>query len=142
MNKFIEYLQISISTIQTNKSPNGSQILHLAYVRHMVNLWAPKKKNPEFKQQSFIGLLTYPSKTREYFYKITAFSSWGIFKRKILKQTVVASFNSKVYGRGYIWNQTEKMLFSQSHTQNNLKKFEINTWQGMRARTHAHTYTF
>ena len=46
MNKFKEYLWISISTIQTIQPKKGPHILHLIYAWHMADLWAPKKKSP------------------------------------------------------------------------------------------------
>lgn len=46
MNKFKEYLWISISSIQTIQPKKGPHILHLIYAWHMADLWAPKKKSP------------------------------------------------------------------------------------------------
>ena len=46
MDKFKEYLWISISTIQTIQPKKGPPILHLLYAWHMADLWAPKKKSP------------------------------------------------------------------------------------------------
>lgn len=101
MNKFKEHLWVSISTIQTNESQKGPQILCLIYVWPMINLWRPKRKllNPNINLLlSSLYIPVKPDGEEKYFHKIQAFASWKIFQIKIVKEkSRGASFNAKVY---------------------------------------------